>query len=495
MSFTDTPNPSTAGVAASTAGILGAVAGAMVPKTTSPQSQSNANAIPIPQSQIQNDFQGFVQPFSNQEMQQTIKEATTPIPGGHSQNIPTALQHKDPQQFQGAPLDNRQVVGAGNAKAQGIGNTVTAALNTISGVLIKKKQADQAKVADAASIVFEAQKNIDDAKQQLKLNPNDQAAQRVLAQNTARVNNLDPKMQKAIAKGLQIDYTDPSKNKTDEHIGVQSSISQLEQKAKDTQTFEQRLSAGLPQGMASNQQAIAKYQYMEKANKDAQDIWKTYSTNMAHITAAQYAKDGRIGSAEIVQTNANLRSLLNTQTRFSLQANEQQFKDEQRKARYTDETNLILKRASAQVNAHDQILTLDAQDPAKRATAMTKNLSELDGTIAKTESQIVSLTNNMATLAPEARGPQQAEIQRLREFLDGSTDTQGKPVPGFKQYRDNVKQFYMQAPGGFSYGGANSNNTGAGTPAVPRDDSESNSGDGGSETGGSDTDSYSNWNQ
>src|SRR6266567_1014987 len=56
--------------------------------------------------------------------------AATPIPGGHASQMPASMM-QPPRQYQMAPLDHREVIGAGNAKAQGIGNTVTAVLNIL----------------------------------------------------------------------------------------------------------------------------------------------------------------------------------------------------------------------------------------------------------------------------------------------------------------------------------------------------------------------------
>jgi hypothetical protein len=237
-------------------------------------------SIEAPQTQVTNNFSGeFVQPFSPAEMQGAIKEATIPVLGGHSQTVPSSLQHQPPAQAGQAAMDYRPVVGKGNARAQGIGNAITGALNAVSSIVTAEGNKKQAKVADAAGIVFEAQKNIDEATAQLKIDPNNQAAKDTIAQNQARMQHLDPKMQKAILKGLQVDYTDPQKNKTSDHLAVAKAKEDFQKK------FADRVASGMPQGMAPNQQAIAKVQYMQQANQQAAKLQQSIRPALIRASA------------------------------------------------------------------------------------------------------------------------------------------------------------------------------------------------------------------
>ena len=242
--------------------------------------QISQNTIPVPQTQVQSGFEGFTLPFGNEQTAAAAKEAATPIAGGHSQNIPTSLQHQAPMQAGMAPLNNSPVVGKGNAKARGIGNAITGGLNAISGIVTAEANKKQAKVADAASIVFEAQKNIDDAQAQLRIDPNNQAAKDIIKQNQDRMSHLDPKMQKAILKGMQVDYTNPQKNKTSDHEAVAKAKADFQAK------FADRVASGMPQGMAPNQQAVVKYQAMLEANKQAMEMQKAIAPALIRADAA-----------------------------------------------------------------------------------------------------------------------------------------------------------------------------------------------------------------
>src|SRR6266567_4288315 len=162
---------------------------------------------------------------NTQELQKLAIAATTPVAGGHATAVPSSLM-QPPTEFQGAPLDHREVVGAGNARAQGIGNSITATLNTIGAVRTTLDNKKKVEIASSTQQLVTAQQAADQAKQIMASNPDQNSdaykqAKEAYDHNTQIQGTiLTGKHGKDIMKGFNIDYTDPSANKTIQHDAV-----------------------------------------------------------------------------------------------------------------------------------------------------------------------------------------------------------------------------------------------------------------------------------
>jgi hypothetical protein len=163
--------------------------------------------------------------------QNLMRQAITPVSGQHVGQIPSSMLRPTNSASE-QPLDHRQMVGAKAAKGQGIANLLTSAGNVISKAVAAERQQKQAHLTDAATKLFTAQAAIDEAQQQhdsataIGDNATAAKAQELITKNTAVRDGItsDPKLRKALAKGLNINYIDPSENKTEEHDAVKKAI-------------------------------------------------------------------------------------------------------------------------------------------------------------------------------------------------------------------------------------------------------------------------------
>jgi hypothetical protein len=216
--------------------------------------------------------------------QRLMREAITPISGSHVGQIPSTLTTPVGE----APQTPNQ--GRPQNKGQAIGDMIRSAGNAVSKIITAEKQQKQAHLTDAATKLFTAQAAIDEAQQQhdsataLGDNATAQKAQQLIDQNTKVRDGItsDPKLRKALAKGLNIDYIDPSNNKTEEHAAVQAAIknaktiqekkqlAQQEQQKRNqqgAQNFGQAFAKSQPQMLAPNQMAQAQYSAYVEAQK------------------------------------------------------------------------------------------------------------------------------------------------------------------------------------------------------------------------------------
>lgn len=301
-----------------------------------------------------------------------VRNATTPVAGPHSGQVPSSLQTPVPS-HQNMPFNNNPVVGRKNGRLQGIGNAITGATNAIGAVVSAEAQVKQDHIKDGATKVIMAQQGIDEAKQahDAAIASGDAAAaskaQEMIQKNTQARDSIfaDPKMRKALAKGFDISYTDPSSNKTEEHAAVQAAMKQaktlqekkqIQQDAQNKQNQEAATAAGAayekaqPQGMAPNQQALGQLSVAQAQQKANQETLKSYLTYKgaamranATVTAAQIHAQG---AAMMEQTRlANQQNML--AQRFQQQEKLQSI-------HFNDELKLIGARAAtARENAMD----------------------------------------------------------------------------------------------------------------------------------------------
>lgn len=238
-----------------------------------------------------------------------IRSANTPIAGPHATAIPSSFQTPI-QPFRPAALDHSEVVGAGNAKAQGIGNAITGAANAVGAIFTAEMQHKQNQVKDAATKVIMSQQAIDEAQQ-----AHDQAAaagdtaaaakaQEAIDQNTKVRDGVfaDPKMRKSLQKGFDISYTDPESNKTEEHAAVQAAMKQaktIQEKRQIQQAAQQKqnettgkgmgaaYAAQQPRAMAPNQIAQAQLAIAQDQKKSLVDMYKTLAPALVRADQAQ----------------------------------------------------------------------------------------------------------------------------------------------------------------------------------------------------------------
>jgi hypothetical protein len=268
---------------------------------------------PPPDSFVQELVQNISKPIDPA----LVRAATTPVPGAHAAQVPSSLT-TPVQPHQNQPFMTG-AVGRKQAKLQGIGNAITGATNALGTVVAKEAQIKQNNIKDAATKVIMAQQAIDEAKQahDAALASGDAAgasqAQEMIQKNTQARDAIfaDPKMRKALVKGFDISYTDPTANDSEEHKAVMAAMKQaktiqekrqIQQQQQEKQKAAQTAAGAAagtafekstPQGMSANvyaQQRLAQEQASRKAQTDVLKDYMTYKASMAgHEATVQRA--------------------------------------------------------------------------------------------------------------------------------------------------------------------------------------------------------------
>jgi hypothetical protein len=294
-----------------------------------------------------------------------VKAAMAPVAGAHTAQLPSSLQ-RPIGSYQERPMNNNPVVGHKQGRLQGIGNAITGATNAIGTVMNKEAQMKQDTLRDQATKVIMAQQGIDEAKaaHDAAIKNNDAAAasqaQELIQKNTQARDAVfaDPKTRKALAKGFDISYTDPSANKTEEHAAVQAAMKQAKtlqekrqimQQAQAQQNAAAGQAAGAayekaqPQGMAPNTQAQQQLQLAQAQKVQQQTVLKDYLT----YKSAVMRTNATIDAAKIREQGA----LMMEQSRIQAQqdALKQRFQNEQtmQGIKYSDDVKLVGVRAAA----------------------------------------------------------------------------------------------------------------------------------------------------
>jgi hypothetical protein len=344
-----------------------------VPAAPQQQSAYSGNADPIQMELIRN----ITAPIDPNLIHAAINSGA----GAHSAQLPSSLQ-RPIAPYQERPMNNNPVVGHRQGKLQGIGNAITGATNAIGTVMNKEAQMKQDQTRDAATKVIMAQQSIDEAKQahDAAIANGDAVAaskaQELIQQNTQARDAVfaDPKTRRALAKGFDISYTDPSQNKTEEHAAVQAAMKQAKtlqerkqilqaQQQKDNTAAGQSAGAAYekaqPQGLAPNNAARQQLQLIQSQKALTQETLKNYQTFKA---SAMHA-NATVSAAMIHTQGAAMmeQSRLQQQQQQLAQRFQQQLT--MQNIRYKDDISLIGVRAAAAQRTAMAIYTDKESDP------------------------------------------------------------------------------------------------------------------------------------
>lgn len=386
---------------------------------------------------------------SPEQMQQLAAKAATPIPGGHSNAIPNRLQ---PNQsgFTPAPLNhNPAPVGKGNARGQGIGNAITGVLNAVTGVTIAESNKKQLQVATDYQTLLTSQNAVDQAKQILTNDPNNQAAKDAIDHNKKIMDGIlsDPKTRQAIAKGTKIDFTDPKANETPDHKAVQ----QGQEMAKKSLSYADQFAAGTPQTMSPNVQAQAQYAQAQAEQKTQAEMTKTLGTVLSSI----YRSDTMSNNVDKQQAGANARTALKSQSDYLLNIRKALESEKLVGMRYSNESKLIAQRGAQTVKDAHEIMDLKNQDPTTQLEKSTKVLSEMQRVSGAYQARLSAIDNAISSESINKKSGWDERVTELRTEKDHMTELmrqQDKTYGDTKNYFDSLK-----LKGGASNGPSDSN--------------------------------------
>ena len=343
---------------------------------------------------------------SDAAMQQRLmREAITPVSGSHVGQIPSALTKPI-----GEAPQNQTPYERPRSKGEAISNMINSAGNAVSKVITAEKEQKRTHLTDAATKLFTAQAAIDEAQQQhdsataIGDNATAQKAQQLIDQNTKVRDGItsDPKLRKALAKGLNIDYIDPSNNKTEEHAAVQAAIKNakgIREKIEAAKAAKQKFAAeNNPKGAQNFGAAFAKSQPQTLApNQMAQ----------AQL-AQQQAQEKALVEAYKAQTPREV-ALLQQQTQLQKQHEEIVARDEQRRQRLEDRKSLLgLEEQKARrlanyssdlaVQREQKVLNMRNADPTLVQNAAEQSAREWDGRMEAAQARVDAMENNLAAL-------------------------------------------------------------------------------------------------
>ena len=398
-----------------------------VPSSAPAQSQSDP---------IEDMIKNIVQPIDPK----LIESAITPIAGPHAMQLPSSMTtpvtpHQD------ASYDERRVVGAGNARARGIGNSITGVMNALGRVVTAESEVKQGHIRDAATKVITAQQAMDEAQQihdQAVASGDAETASKMMQtieQNKAVRDGVfaDPKLRKSLVKGFDISYTDPASNKTEEHQAVMQAMKQaktmqekraaiaaLRQKQNQTAgtAAGEAFAKSQPQGLSQNTAAIQKLQIAQASQKIQQEAFKDYTTLKASLirsNATVEASQMRVLGASLMEQSRQGFQQAMQQQRF---AQAQKLLGE----RMSDAVRMVGIRGAQAVKDARQIYSDKQADPL---TIYTKNRQAYT-TFAQNATKDLQVINALQAqhlaLFKDAKGnkltPNPADVKSLELQMD-----------------------------------------------------------------------------
>lgn len=379
------------------------------------------------------------------QLQKAAIAASTPVPGGHATQLPLTMQ-TGPRATHPGQLDEREVVGKGNARAQGIGNSVIGVMNLIAGTETALDNKKKLEIASSTQQLLTAQQAYDQAAQLYQQNPQNADAKAAMERNKGVMNGIlsNDKIRKAIAKGMNVDFTDPKANDTLEHSGV----AQGKEMAKAHADYAEQFNKQTPQVMAPNQQAIARYQALKEQQKLNVDTMKAM---VPLITAQMRQQDvemqikGRMDTEQFKQQAANARALVESQDKWERLNQTIAAKAQLAKTEFGYKLAEIGATASKDLQVFRQKMQMKAADPTTQVKAYEEFQSKAASTISGITKNIATLESQRYAIGKQAPSPD--EIKHLDDQI-------GIAKQALKGYQDTVgaTQDYFNA---MTKGGAN----------------------------------------
>lgn len=398
------------------------------------------------------------------ELSSLAAKAATPIPGGHTGELPLSMQPTAKQAPQASMIPTQGVVGRKQGRNVGIGNAVIGAMNAISGVSTAVDNKKKLEVASATHTLLVAQQAADQAKQILQTDPNNAAAKDAIDHNTKIMNGIlsDDKMRKAIAKGFNVDFTDPQANNTLEHQGV----NQGKEMATKTLSYADQFNAKTPTVMQPNVQAQAQLQAKlqeSKINTEAMRAFIPLVTAQLRNQAMANRDEANLSKEQLKENHEDALTYVKSQDQWAqLQAKLAAQKDLQN-SKFGQALALQNHKANLDLSEFNAKLTMKNSDPTallksyndftvKQATTtanLTSNVSKLEGEKAAYEAQFKGITGG------------KPDPQVLQSY-DDQINTSKQALTSFKAASEGSINYYNKLVGG-SNGSKQSSNESSGT--------------------------------
>ena len=363
-----------------------------------------------------------------QTTQADYARAMAPTMQAQQQGLPASMT-RPITPFQPTPLNQQPVVGAGNARARGIGNAITGAMNAVGSFVNARAQTLQDQHAQSVSRFLQAQYGADQARQIQKGDPGYEEAQKTIAQNEALQKKMleDPKFAKVLEKGMNISLTDPSKNKTPEHQSFMQGMlhfrkqqAQAGQTPPNTAQMLQRFGEQMPKQLAPNQMAIQQLQM--KLQQDAAKL--AVGKEMREYMQKKMEVEGRVDVAK-----------LSAFKEFSIANFNAQKEDYQRQMRAQDAEKLENLRKDNDLWLERSKQALDLSNPMKAFQFVDDSVKQLTDFSSKLNTDKIADQKELDTLLKDPK-KNQGRIQEVRNEMD-QIDRSQKATKSLYDMRSN----------------------------------------------------------
>lgn len=362
-----------------------------------------------------------------------VMRAFSPSFSQHSLSVPSKMTQPIPD-FKPAAQDNRQVVGKGNARAQGIGNAITGVANGIGAFVNAKAKLKQTANAQKVSQLIEYQQGIDEAKEILKNDPNNADAKAAIEKNQHNRDAMfeDKQFVNTVQKGFNISFTDPEANKTEDHAAVKQGIDLAKQRAA---SMGQQWADKQPVKPTAN---ILAQQQLSMAVKQQEAYAKVYAAVLPKMLASR----DQAQRTQYVQGMMNLRQMKSFQNQaFKLEA---QFKQQDHLAgvRHQFKLSEIYQNVQWSGQKMEELFQAEHLDPTvlfKEKTSQTDKFAKNEGTLASALSKVEVELSQTASKLANAKGDAKAQIQKS---IQGLQDQKQSIMLQQKNYQDYKKTYY-----------------------------------------------------
>jgi hypothetical protein len=296
---------------------------------------------------------------------------------------------------------------------------------------------------------------------------------------------VDPKVRKALVKGFDISYTDPSSNKTEEHAAVQAAMKQAktiqekrqimkDQQAKQNaahgQAAAEAFSKQLPQGMAPNvqaQQQLATAQAQQKIN---QETLKDYMNFKASI----YRSDRTVDAAQVRQIGASMLQQQRLAASQDMLAQRFQNALKMQGVRYSDELKLIGVRAAEARKTAMAIRQDKEADPLTIYNSVRKAGQTYERNYMADSKTLAQLQTQRLNMYVDAKGkaltPAPRDVQQLDQQIEMVKQQVQLDKANSDNFRDQANQLHS------AYGLAEGRDDGTGTGPSASSESDDSAG-------------------
>jgi hypothetical protein len=372
-----------------------------------------------------------------------VQRAMTPTMQRQQMGLPASMT-RPIAPFQAAPMDQRQVVGAGNARARGIGNAITGAMNTVGSFVNARAQQLQDQHAQSVSRFLQAQAGADQASEELKgMKPGDPGyddVKKTVDQNQALQKKMlsDDKFRKVLEKGMNVSLTDPSKNKTPEHQSVFQGFNifkhkqaQAGQQPSDVEAMLKRFGEQMPTQLGPNQAAIRqlqmKQQYDAAQNAMAKERLEYAKAQMETEGKLDVAKWNALKAFQLAEFNAS-KSMEQIAARGDIEI----------KVENLRKTNdLLLKEAE---------LRMDMKDPLKQQQLvgnLVKGYADITGTLEAQRRDYIDKIDKLLKTGTKDQGL----LQEYRTGMDNVITAERDNMAMWNANKIQIqKEFGIQMP-------------------------------------------------